>query len=117
MKKTITLKAFYKSCDTNNKKLSMLFLDDEIEPFTKNFLMKYYSNAQNNPIRGNEFYVKYNDRSICCLDKSETCVGSISDLVDSIVIMRVNIKNYNFANSDGRKVIGWNIVLDRIHPS
>lgn len=115
--KHITIKAFLKTNDIANKKLTMIFLDDEVEKFTREFLTKYYNNAQNNPIRNNEFYVKFNFNSKCYLDKNKTCIGSMNALVDSVVLAKVYIKNYNFTNPDGRKIIGWNINLVDLWPA
>lgn len=110
MKKIITIRAFLKSCDTTSKKLTMIFLDDEIEEFTKSFLMNYYSNAQNNPIRDNEFIVKYCEKSRCFLDNARQTIGSMSDLVDNVITANVFIRHYNFT-SGGKKIIGWNVNL------
>ena len=117
VKKVVTIKAFLKECDTDNKKLTMLFLDDEIERFTKNFLTNYYSNAQNNPIKGEEFYIKYCDKSRFFLDKVGVVIGDVQTLVDSIVIVQVHIRHYNFTDKSGRKVVGWSINMIQMKPA
>ena len=117
IKKEITLTAYFKQYDENNKKLTMLFLDDEIEPFTKSFLTKYYDTAQNNPIKDNEFYIKFDLRkSVCFLDKGYQIIVPVQDMLDKIVCMTVAIRNYNFTNNMGKKIIGWNIHLLTMKP-
>lgn len=112
LKKEITLKAIFNKYDEQTKKLSMLFLDTEIEPFTKNFLTKYYSESQHNPINRNEFYVKFDmKKSICFLDKGNQVIVPVQDMLDKVVSITVLIKHYNFTNAKGNKIIGWNIHL------
>lgn len=114
IRKEINLRAYFKSCE--DKKLTMLFMDDDIETFTKQFLTKYYSNAQNNPIRNQEFYVKFDQKkSICYLDKADQIIIPIEELLNKFVEMTIYIKHYNFI-SNGRKVIGWNINLINMRP-
>lgn len=115
--KEITIKAFFKSYDENYKKLTLLFLDDEVEPFTKSFLTKYYSSAQNNPIKYGEFSVKHDVRkSRVYIDKGEQILAPIQDLLDQIVEMTVFIRHYNFTDKSGKKIIGWNINLVKMIP-
>jgi hypothetical protein len=116
LKKEIYLRAFFKSYDSENKKLTMLFLDDEIEAFTKDFLNKYYSAAQNNPVKSQEFYVKWDKKSIAYVDKSGVCLVPVQELIDKVVNLCVYIKHYNFM-SNGKKIQGWNINLVKINPA
>lgn len=116
--KIYTIKAYFQKYDEINKKMTLLFLDDEIEPFTKSFLTKYYSSAQNNPVKYNEFYVKIDARkSICYLDKASQIIVPIQDNLDKVVIMDITIKHYNFTNNFGKKIIGWNIHLINMKPA
>ena len=115
IRKEINLRAYFQSI--NGKKLTMLFMDDEVESFTKQFLTKYYSNAQNNPIRSQEFYVNFDPKkSICYLDKADQIIVPIEQLLNKFVLMTVYIKHYNFT-SNGKKIIGWNINLLSIKPN
>lgn len=116
LKKEINLRAYFKSYDATTKKATMLFLDDDTEKFTKEFLTQYYSASQNNPIRMQEFYVKFDQKkSFCYLDKSDQIRVPIQDLLNKVIIMVVFIKHYNF-NSNGKKIQGWNINLLKMNP-
>ena len=118
LRKEYNIKAYFKHYNTENKKLTLLFLDNEVEPFTKDFLTKYYSNAQNNPIKDNEFYIKHDiKKSVCYLDKKEQVMIYIQDLLDQIVSIVIYIKHYNFSDRmTGKKIIGWNIHLVKMQP-
>lgn len=116
MKKEINLKAYFKSYDQENKKLTLLFLNEEIEPFTKDFLTKYYSAAQNNPVKPQEFYVKWNKICKVYIDKADMCQVPVQSLQDKVVTLSVYIKHYNFV-SYGKKIQGWNINLVKMNPA
>ena len=113
--KDFNIKAYYESYDRDKNKLIMLFLDDEVDPFTKSFLTKYYSSSQYNPIHSNKFDVKYTKKSIGYLDKAKQVITPVHNLVDQIVNMTVYISHYNF-NSNGKRIVGWNINLVDIAP-
>lgn len=110
MNRVYKLKAYFNEYNPNTKKCTMLFLDDEAEPFTKPFLTKYYSSAQNNPLDGQRFYVNTSLKSLCYLDKNHEHVTHIQNLVDNVCELHVKLKNYNFTQN-GKKIIGWNIQL------
>lgn len=113
--KEFHIKAYYESYDTERNKLIMLFLDDEVDSFTKSFLTKYYSSSQYNPVHNNKFDIKYTKKSIGYSDKSKQAILSIHNLVDQMVCMTVYISHYNF-NSNGKRIVGWNINLVDIRP-
>lgn len=115
-KKILQVKGYYKSIDTNYKKLTLLFLDDEIDD-TRNILQRFYSDKHNNPIRHNEFTVKFDTKSKCFIDKSDMSQVPLLDLVDQTVILQVYIKHYNFTDKTGKKISGWNINLIKMNPS
>lgn len=117
-KKEFTIKAYFNSYNPEYKKMTMLFLDDEIEPFTKSYLTKYYFGAQNNPIKNGEFYVKFDvKKAKVYADKSCQFNTAVQELLDQVVEMRVYIKHYNFVDKSGKKIIGWNINLISMIPS
>jgi len=103
----VRLKGYFNNCDYQNKKITVLFLDDA---FTRDFLMKYYSSSQNNPIKNGEFYVKFTNNSKCFLDKAYLCQAPIQSLLDNVVNITAVIKHYNFT-SNGEKISGWNLNL------
>jgi hypothetical protein len=113
--KEFHIKAYYESYATDKNRLIMLFLDDEVDPFTKSFLTKYYSSSQYNPIHNNKFDVKYTKKSIGYLDKAKQVITPVHNLVDQIVYMTVYISHYNF-NANGKRIVGWNINLVDIAP-
>jgi hypothetical protein len=113
--KEFTIKAYFESYDRDKNKLIMLFLDDEVDTFTKSFLTKYYSSSQYNPIHNNKFDVKYTKKSIGYLDKAKQAITSVHNLMDQIVNMTVYISHYNF-NANGKRIVGWNINLVDITP-
>jgi len=114
--KEFNIKAYYEGCDRDKNKLIMLFLDDEVDSFTKSFLTKYYSSSQHNPIHNNnKFDIKFTKKSIGYLDKAKQAITPIHNLVDQIVYMTVYISHYNF-NANGKRIVGWNINLVDIAP-
>lgn len=117
IKKEINLRAFFSSYDADVKKLTMVFLDTEIEAFTKSFLNSYYSTAQNNPIRDQTFFIKFDQKkSHCFHDKACINLVDIQDLLDKVVTVTVYIRHYNFM-SNGKKIQGWSINLVSMFPS
>jgi hypothetical protein len=117
-KKIINLRAFFKSYNYGNKKLTMNFLDDEVEPFTKKFLMSYFNWNQNNPVKDNEFYVKSSIKSKACVDKHGEISTTIQELVDTVVCLQVEIRHYNFSDKKtNNRIIGWNLNLINIYPA
>ena len=115
--KVIQLKAFFKSYNEKYKKLTMLFLDDEIEPFTKSYLTKYYFATQHNPINGMEFVVKFDaTKAKIYKDKGDQLPVPIQDMLDQVVKLDIYIKHYNFTDKSGKKIIGWNINLVKMTP-
>jgi hypothetical protein len=115
-KKEYCIKAYFKSFDQNGKKLHMSFLNDEVDSFTRTFLYSYYSTAQTNPIKHDEFYIKYDKNSLFFLDKAKTHLMEPINLVETQVNMSIQIKHYNFINQQGKKIIGWNIYLRSMYP-
>lgn len=113
--KEFAITAYYESYEKDKNKLIMLFLDDEVDSFTKSFLAKYYSSSQHNPIHNNKFDVKYTKKSIGYLDKAKHAITPIHNLVDQIVNMTVYISHYNF-NANGKRIVGWNVNLVDIAP-
>jgi hypothetical protein len=115
-KKQYTLKAYFNNIDLADKKATFLFLDDEIEPFTRKFLMGHYHHSQKNPINNGEFYVKTSSNTLTFIDKADVCTVEIQRLLDQVVTLVVHLKHYNFTNQNGQKIVGWNIHLVKMNP-
>lgn len=116
IKKEIVLKGYFKCYDEVTKKLTIAFLDESIEPFTKSFLSRHYSYMQNNPMSTQQFYVKFNlQYSMCYLDKLKQIRVPLQKLLEQIVTITVYVKHYNFV-SNGKKIQGWNLNLLQIIP-
>lgn len=111
--KSIDIRGYLKEYNADYKRLTLQFLDSTIEPFTYEYLMKYYALTQTNPIKGNEFYVKFDiKKSLCFLDKNMMVRVPVQDLVGHVVKMTVSIKHYNFMDpKTSKKNSGWNINL------
>lgn len=114
IKKEIKLKAYFRNYDAVTKKLTMLFLDDVTEPFTRSFLTQYYNAAQNNPVESQQFYVKFSQYSMCYADKAKQARVPLQDLLQHVVSITIYIKHYNFMSA-GKKIQGWNINLLNIN--
>lgn len=119
MRKELKIRAYYKSCDNESKKLTMLFLDDNIDPYTRSAITRLYYPAQCNPMNQakTEFYVKFNSASRAYLDLMDASPTSIQSLVDQVVEIIVYIRHYNFVGANGKKIIGWNLNLIKINPA
>jgi|SRR6185436_14964274 len=113
MPKEYFIKGFFKSRD--HKKLYLTLLNEDVDPITKKILYSFYSSAQINPINGDEFYVKYDRKSIFCLDKTGTHFVLPDTLLNMQVALRVCLKHYNFTNQQGKKIVGWNIHLNTMN--
>ncbi len=117
-KNTISIKAFFKSYDNNTQKLSLVFLDEEFDRFTKNFLSNYYKNAEKKPINNIEFYVKCTNHSKIFIDKQATVPGDLTSLVDKVICAKVYIHNYSFTDKNSlKKITGWYLTLVKILPA
>ena len=110
MPKEYTIRGFFESYEPE-KKLHITLLNDEVDSFTRKLLYSYYSPAQNNPIVHDDFYVKYDKKSLFFLDKANTHLVMPDALVGMQVSMQVCFRHYNFTNQQGKKIIGWNIYL------
>jgi|SRR6185369_15463547 hypothetical protein len=110
MPKEYTIRGFFESYEPE-KKLHITLLNDEVDSFTRKLLYSYYSPAQNNPIVHDDFYVKYDKKSLFFLDKANTHLVMPNALVGMQVSMQVCFRHYNFTNQQGKKIIGWNIYL------
>lgn len=113
--KILNVQGFFKTCDINYKKITFLLLDDEAN-LTKNILMKYHSEYQKNPINDTEFYVKFDNKSKCYIDKADLAQIPITNLVDQVVTMQVYMKHYAFTDKYGKKITGWTLNLIKMNP-
>jgi hypothetical protein len=111
MSKEYNIRGFFASYEPG-KKLHMTLLNDEVDTFTKKLLYSYYSPIQNNPIKHDDFYVKFDKKSLFFLDKSKTNLVTPDALVGMQVTMRVYLRHYSFTNKEGKKIVGWSIHLN-----
>ena len=115
--KHITIKGLLKKYDAQKKKITLLFMSDEIDSFTRQFLNGHYNKSQINPMRNGEFYVKYNNNSRFYLDKAEQNIAtSMDSLLERVVNMTIYIRHYDFIDKKGKRIIGWNITLVKLFP-
>lgn len=111
----INLRAFFKEYNPKWKRLTLTFLDDEIEKFTPEFFQKKYNLNIGNPVdfsRG-EFYVKV--QSIysvkCYLTKNKNTRIPLEDLINKRVELIVQPRTYHYKGKQG-----WNLKLIEIYP-
>ncbi len=114
MKKILTLKGYLNKIDYQNKKLEVLFPAESIDSFTKDFLTKYYHSG-NTPLFQNGYYVKYSNTSIFYMDKTESSPTQMNNLIDKEVVLKVELKHYNFF-SQKKRISGWNLNLLSMSP-
>lgn len=113
-KKEYTFRAFLKSIDFDNKKIEFLFLDDEIEKFTKSFLSGY-CNHMRTPVNSLGFVAKFDYSTISFSDKTQLCSTPLLQLVDKIVELTAEVKHYNFLDKNKTRIIGWKLLAKRLY--
>ena len=114
----LKLRAYFSEYNSNWGRLTLNFLDDEIEAFTHDFLINKHEksilNGINSPVHNDttKFYVKIKKKSFINSYTSESKIVRvpIQDLLEHIVIMEVDLKNYLF---NGKA--GWYLSLNAIY--
>ncbi len=114
MKKVFTLKGYLNKIDSQSKKIEVLFPAESIDSFTKDFLTKYYHSGKS-PLFQNGYHVKYSDTSIFYIDKSESSLTQMNNLLDKEVVLKVELKHYNFFIQK-KRINGWNLNLISMSP-
>jgi hypothetical protein len=107
-----------KSYDPEKKRITLSFIDKDIEPFTYNYLHNKYSAQHVNPFNQIDFWVKFNpNKSKIYLDKGEQINTTIYNLMDQNVELVITIFNYNFKDkSSGKKIQGFSLNLVKMQP-
>lgn len=108
----LILRGFFKSYESG--KIALLFLSDEQDD-SKRTLLRFYSGLHNNPMKYEEFYVKYDTRSVFYADRGDAAITIIDELCGKYVELRAVVKNYTFT-SRGKKISGWNLTLLKMNP-
>lgn len=96
--KQVTLKGFLKNI--SEKKITFLFLDDDIDPFTSKFLRNYYTD-QLTPVKHNEFTVKILNKSRAYMDKNKLHPTTFDYFINKMVCINVQLRHYYFNKKNG----------------